>query len=338
LEVDPVIMPDGRTCDLNLVPQRVSLVGFRDEPGTADTIQVSQPIFDTQKITTSVDAIDGQPTYLGTISRSTSQGAVNGGSPSEVSLAFLHVSVVNIPAGKAPANPHAPGSVDFTYSFYSVDRADARDMLVAPASVTAPWEKLQRLLAQKKARLEHVSTIKTMSGQRARTEEIREVRYGTEYSPPGGRPKADSTNRTTTSEISGTPGKMGKTITTETVNVTHSTPDDPQIPGYSTAFETRNLGVTVEVESVVGPDGLIDINEEVQSVKDRGVVRPNGVAARFPQQPLFESSKVTTSQTIPAGAHVFVSTMNPPGANGVNDRPESGHTWVLFVRATLNDH
>jgi hypothetical protein len=262
---------------------------------------------------------------------------VNGGSPSEVSLAFLHVSLLNIPVGKAPAKRVNPGAVDFTYSFYSVDRADARDMLVAPASVTAPWDKLQTLLAQKKARLEHVSTIKTMSGQRARIEEIREVRYGTEYSPPGGRPKADSTNRTTTSDISGSPGK--RTITTETVNVTHSTPDDPQIPGYSTAFETRNLGVTVVVEPVVGPDGVtIDINEEVQSVKDRGVVRPNGVAAHFPQQPLFESTKITTAQTIPAGAHVFVSTMNPPGANGVNDRPETGHTWVLFVRATLNDH
>jgi hypothetical protein len=339
LEMEPVIQAEGRTCDLNLVPQRVSLVGFRDEPGTPGTLATSQPIFDTQKLTTAISTVDGQPTFLGTFSRSTPGGAANGSGPSEVSLAFLHVSVVNIPAGKTPAKPATPGLVDFSYSFYSVDRADAREMLVAPASVNAPWEKLQALLTAKKARLEHVSTIKTKSGQRAVTEEIREVRYATEFNAPGSLSKTDNTKRTITSEVTAQPGlDPKKTTTTETTTVKHSTPDDPQFPGYATAFETRNIGVTVEVEPVVGPDGVtIDLNEIVQSIKDCGFTRATGVAAHYPQPPLFESAKIITSQTVPAGAHVFVSTMNPPGADGVNDRPDTGRTWVLFVRATVSD-
>jgi hypothetical protein len=338
LEVEPVILADGRTCDLNFVPQRVSFVGFRDEPGSPDTLAISQPIFDTQKITTSVTVLDGQPAFLGTFSRATSQGVANGGGPSEVTLAFLNVSVVSIPIGKVPAKPVNAGPVELTYSVFSLERAAAREMLVAPASFQTSWDKLQTLLAQKKARLEHVSTIKTKSGQRAVTEEIRENRFATEFNAPGGLHKTDDTKRTTTAEVSGKPGALGKTITEETTTVTHSTPDDPQVPGYATAFETHNVGLTVEVEPVVGPDGVtIDLNENVQSTTDRGVVRVNGVGANYPQKPLLEAANITTSQTIPAGGHVFVGTMNPPGANGVNDRQDSGHTWVLFVHATVGD-
>ena len=89
---------------------------------------------------------------------------------------------------------------------------------------------------------------------------------------------------------------------------------------------------------MIGPDGVtIDLSENVRSVKDRGIVRANGVAAHYPPQPLFESASITTSQTLSAGAHAFVGTMNPPGANGVNDRPDTGRTWVLFVHATVGD-
>jgi hypothetical protein len=202
----------------------------------------------------------------------------------------------------------------------------------------APWDKLQALVAEKKARLEHVSTVETKSGQRAVTEEIREERYMTENCPPGVISKTDGTRRTTTSEVSGKPGASGKTTTTETTTVTHATPDDPQLPGYPTASEVRNTGVTVEVEPVVGPDGkTIDLNEAVKSVKYPGNLQATGLAAHYPARPLFEDANITTGQTLPAGMHVFVSTMNPPGADGVNDRPDTGRTWLLFVRANVGE-
>ena len=77
------------------------------KPGTPDTLAISQPTFDTQKITTSVTLDEGQPEFLGNDVANAAQGAANGGGPSEIWLAFLNVSLVNVPAGKAkaPANP-----------------------------------------------------------------------------------------------------------------------------------------------------------------------------------------------------------------------------------------
>ncbi len=68
-----------------------------------------------------------------------------------------------------------------------------------------------------------------------------------------------------------------------------------------------------------------------------GTLKTPGVGAKYPWQPLFETRKVITSQTIPLGVHMLVSTLNPPGADGVNDRADTGRTWLLFVRATRNN-
>jgi hypothetical protein len=66
-------------------------------------------------------------------------------------------------------------------------------------------------------------------------------------------------------------------------------------------------------------------------------LKTTGIAARYPAQPLFESRKVTTSQTLLAGRQMLIGTFNPPGADGVNDRADTGRTWLVFVRATPNE-
>ena len=50
IEIEPVIGPDGKTIDLNLVPQTVHYVGDRMIPGPNP---IGQPVFETQKVTTS---------------------------------------------------------------------------------------------------------------------------------------------------------------------------------------------------------------------------------------------------------------------------------------------
>jgi len=62
-----------------------------------------------------------------------------------------------------------------------------------------------------------------------------------------------------------------------------------------------------------------------------------GHAPMFLDQPLLQTRKVTTNQTLTAGRHILVGTFNPPGASGVNDREDDGRTWLLFVRALPND-
>jgi general secretion pathway protein D len=88
LEVEPVVGSDGKTIDLNLIPQVVEFEGFINYGSpinavgttTAATIQVStpvlltenvinQPIFSTRKVNTSVTVQDGQTVVLGGLMR-----------------------------------------------------------------------------------------------------------------------------------------------------------------------------------------------------------------------------------------------------------------------------
>jgi general secretion pathway protein D len=232
-------------------------------------------------------------------------------------------------------------AVDLTFTCYSVERDVARDLLVESGSMTAPWEKVKKLLAEKKARLEHVSTIKTLSGQRAVTEEIHEFRYLSEYAAEHRRESTEHTERTVTNRVGEKPAAPKPdtaSTSTETITTTRTNADAEIVPGLPSAFETRNVGFTVEVEPVVGPDLMtVDINCAVQSVVLAGNLKVTGSAAHSPEQPVFQSSRITTSISLPLEQPVWLSTLNPPGADGVNDRTDTGRTYLLFVEATLGE-
>jgi hypothetical protein len=214
--------------------------------------------------------------------------------------------------------------VDLAYSVYSLDRSAARDLLAVPASLTSAWDKLQPLLAEKKARFEQMTTLKTKSGQRALVEETRELRYASEFAGPNRGGAVENTRRTTAPETA-----------TENATVTHQDPNAPRIPGYVSAFETQNIGTSVEVEAVVDSDGqAIDLNHVVKIIAMRGNLKVTGIAEKYPAMPAIETRRLTTSITVAAGAHQLVGTLNLPDANGVNDRTDTGRTWVVFVHVT----
>src|SRR5947208_2812913 len=106
-----------------------------------------------------------------------------------------------------------------------------------------------RALNQKKGiDLLSAPRVTTKSGQRAVIEIVREFRYPTQFTPPQ------------VPTFSG--GGSGTTVAPAVV-----TPTTP------TAFETRNTGVTLEVEPVVGPDGVtIDLNLVPQVVEFEGFI------------------------------------------------------------------
>lgn len=333
-ELEPVIGPDGRTCDLNLVPQIVTLMGFKDVAGMADDSLISQPIFHTQKVTTSLMTQEGEITYFGTMTPPTPQGMANGEAASEIWLAFMRV---HLPSPTAEDMKPRPGerstNVTLEYSLYSLDRLEAREILAGATTLAAPWEKLQASLNARRARLEHVSTVITKSGQRAVTEEVHEVRYATEYTPEGRRGSNETTRKTITVRPDAKK-EDGESLTTEETTINRSDVNSERQPGSVSALETRNAGVTVEVEPVVGPDGVtVDLNQVVSSVAYHGGLQVTGIATRYPVQPLFETSKVTSAISTIFGRNVLLSTLNPPGNDGVNGRTDTGRTWLLFVRA-----
>jgi hypothetical protein len=342
LEFELVIGPDGHTCDLSLVPARVSLAGFRELAAAPGDPAVARPRFTSQRLTTNTTLESDDPHYLGTFTPPSENGIADGAA-AEIWLTFLRVHVHGPAAGevKPPAKPFNWGALNLEYSVYSLDRAQAREILIAMPTLEAPWEKLQGLLRDKQAQFEHLVAIKTKSGQRAVNQESDELGYVSEYSPPGHTRTTETTNRSTTTQPGVDPRDNAKkaqaTTTTETTTIKRDIPNGDGTPGAPSAIETRSLGLTLEVEPIIGPDGLtIDLSHVVNSAAHLGNIK-TGQAPMFLDQPLFQTRKVTTNQTITAGRHILVGTFNPPADNGVNDREDDGRTWLLFVRALPND-
>jgi general secretion pathway protein D len=164
-----------------------------------------------------------------------------------------------------------------------------------------------RALNQKKGiDLLSAPSVTTKSGQRAIMEVIREFRYPRTYTQP----QVPSISSSTTT--------IGATVP---VVVTPTTPQD---------WETRNTGVTLEVEPVVGGDATtIDLNLVPQVVEFEGFINygspinavgvntiggANGLSVSTPvlltpnviNQPVFSTRKVTTSVSVYDGQTVVL--------------------------------
>jgi len=190
-----------------------------------------------------------------------------------------------------------------------------------------------RALNQKKGvDLLSAPKVTTKSGQRAIIEIVREFRYPTSFTPPQ------------VPSLSGGTGNV--------VNVAVVTPTTPQ------NFDTRNTGVTLEVEPVVGADGAtIDLNLVPQVVEFEGFINYGspifgltppvtgtttftdpitGVISSITQlisppkslvltenvinQPIFSTRKVTTSVQVANGQTVVIGGLMREDVQKVEDK------------------
>jgi general secretion pathway protein D len=176
-----------------------------------------------------------------------------------------------------------------------------------------------RALNQKKGiDLLSAPTVTTKSGQRAIIEVVREFRYPRTYTPP----QVPSIGTTTTTGSQVVP-----------VVVTPTTPQD---------WETRNTGVTLEVEPVVGGDSTtIDLNLVPQVVEFEGFINygspinavgintiGNAISTSVPvlltqnviNQPVFSTRKVTTSVSVWDGQTVVLGGLMSENVQKVEDK------------------
>jgi general secretion pathway protein D len=178
-----------------------------------------------------------------------------------------------------------------------------------------------RALNQKKGiDLLSAPRVTTKSGQRAVIEIVREFRYPTQFQAP---------QIPTTFGGSNNPNVALGNSTGGTFPVTPTTP---------TGFETRNTGVTLEVEPVVGPDGItIDLNLVPQVVEFEGFInygspiRTSSVNAlgmaqtveltpNIINQPVFSTRKVTTSVSVWDGQTVVLGGLMREDVQKTEDR------------------
>jgi general secretion pathway protein D len=217
-----------------------------------------------------------------------------------------------------------------------------------------------RALNQKKGvDLMSAPKVTTKSGRKAIVRVAREFPYPTEFSPPEPPPPTTGGNGSVITPPNGTFVSQGV--------VTPSTP---------TAFETRNLGVTLEVEPIIGPDGYtIDLNLSPEVVEFDGFINygspingpiinplnPTVVATavltpNVINQPIFSTRKVTTSVSIWDGQTVALGGLVREDVQKVEDKvpilgdiPLAGRLFrsnvdqkikrnlIIFVTARLMD-
>ena len=256
-------------------------------------------------------------------------GGTDGTAPATNPADFPFVGPNGVPVGQ---NPVTAGNRSGNLAI----SANAIDALLFPtmgASSAAPaifglagvftnpqFQVVIRALNQKKGvDLLSAPRLTTKSGQRAVIEVVREFRYPTQFQPP---------------QIPQTVGS-----TSGAVGGTTSIPITPTTP---TAFETRNTGVTLEVEPVVGPDGLtIDLNLVPQVVEFEGFINYGSPIFAPPavnpltgtlltsstvltpniiNQPIFSSRKVTTSVSVWDGQTVVLGGLIREDVQKTEDR------------------
>jgi general secretion pathway protein D len=180
---------------------------------------------------------------------------------------------------------------------------------------------IRALSQQKGVDLMTAPKVTTKSGIKATIKVIREFPYPTEFTPPQVPPPADS------QQEGGGQGAAGIVVTSGLV-----TPSTP------TAFEKRDLGVSLEVEPQVGADNYtIDLSLSPEVVDFDGFVNYgspitgprydalNGIntfviTPNVMNQPIFSVRKVTTSVSIWDGQTVALGGLIREDVQKVNDK------------------
>jgi general secretion pathway protein D len=184
--------------------------------------------------------------------------------------------------------------------------------------------------------------VTTKSGQRAVVEVIREFKYPTEFSQP---------------QIPQTFGNTGGVTLAAGSSSSSAFPVTPTTP---TAFEKRDVGVTLEVEPTIGPDGYsIDMQLAPQVVEFEGFINygspiqttstnpltgattTNVLTPNVINQPIFSTRKVSTNVTVFDGATVVLGGLVREDVQKVEDKtPILGDIPLIgrLFRSNVDQH
>jgi Flp pilus assembly secretin CpaC len=174
--------------------------------------------------------------------------------------------------------------------------------------------KLTEMIKEGKARILDTSMVVAKSGQRAKTESIREVIYPSEYDP------ADAKTGDASEEAGSGNGSV------------------VLVPPNPAAFECRNVGSTLEVDPVIGADGVtidLNLNPEIVYFLENlnfGEYEVDGAKVDI-VMPVFYTMRVTTSLTVMAGQYSFVGVQSP--FNEETLRPDPDRKVMVFVKADI---
>jgi hypothetical protein len=215
---------------------------------------------------------------------------------------------------------------------FSLDLATAAELQRADLGDEELYRRLVAMVGKKEARQESMTVIRTRSGNKALGESILETIYATEYepaelpntvgvsiSPP--KPAADSPAPDAVPET----GKLDQALEASQLG-------DLRTPATGTAFETRNTGLTIEVEPTASADWeIIDLRISSEHVLHAGTSK-HGQGLSLIEMPEFESQRILTAATVIPGKPFLLGTFNRP-PNSKLDADAANRIWFAFVTA-----
>lgn len=188
---------------------------------------------------------------------------------------------------------------------FSLPTADAFAMLRKFPSDADRYSELVRRVDTKKARLERLIIVRTISGQQAKGESVHELIYPTEFA------------RTSVAKTNAAAATMPV--------------EGAVIPG---GFQTRNLGDTLNFTPQISADGhLINITLIPESSSFVGYKGAGDL--KWARQPVLATQRLTTSVIVKTGEPFLLGTLNPPVNNGIAPPPKEQRIWLDFITAQV---
>jgi hypothetical protein len=199
---------------------------------------------------------------------------------------------------------------------------DLRD----PARCGAAQERILAMISRKEAELVDWPIVITKSGQRAVTENIREILRPVEYTGANVASRSDG-------------GSLAEVPTPSAPAADAKPAENPKLPekpsairGLPAAFEKRDVGVTMEAEPTINPGGTtVDMQLAPQHVMLLGwkkITVDHGKDGRVTvEQPEFQTIRMSTNIMLKSGQSLLLAFQKP------QDSPKQ--IEVFIVTATV---
>lgn len=234
--------------------------------------------------------------------------------------------------GAAAAPQHqGPRSLSARYEVFSLSRADAAKLMRTNPADDKLYEIMVKMVDEETAAQEVFSVVRCQSGQKVSSEAISEMIYPTQWEP------AELPN---TVGLQITPPPSGKETTSPPVPNTAALKNAPRLdqlpsimtPATATTFETRNVGINLEIEAVQQPSGLIDLRIAPEHVH---FVRRNlwGQGVSAVEMPEFETQRLSLATILRPGSPHLLGTLNPPASSEIHADPKR-QVWFAFITMT----
>ena len=214
-----------------------------------------------------------------------------------------------------------PKQIRVQVEFVELSHEQLTEMMLGaenPADDVALRKQVAQLVKDGKATVLETMVCLARSGQKATTESIEEFIYPTEYEP---------------AELPGEIVFKDKEDAEAQKKIRRDFATGPT----PTAFETRNLGATLEIEPTLSSDGkIIDLRfvpEIVYHVGNKVWAEWKGEYGNAPvQMPTMYCLRLNTAVTLVDGRPMLVAALSPKGAGGF---PDFTRKLMVFVRADV---